>query len=124
MPSGHSNKTQKASGAKLRCSRCYQTTRSAGPSSTSAASTWWSTVGAERAQGDGVSAALGGEVTTEAEHVCPRGQPQAAELGNLAETKAFGDMTAGVGAGGQGGEPGGRGSAAGAGGRGVRGPLG
>jgi hypothetical protein len=57
-------------------------------------------------EGDGVGAALGGEVAAEAEHVRPRGQPQLLELGELAEAEACGDVAAGVFADWQVGEPG------------------
>jgi hypothetical protein len=53
-------------------------------------------VGAQRAEGDRVGSALGGEVTAEAEHVCPGGQPEPGELGKFAEAQAFGDVAAGV----------------------------
>jgi len=53
-------------------------------------------VGAQRAEGNGVGAALGGEVTAEAEHVRPRGQSQSLELGELAESEAFSDVAAGM----------------------------
>jgi hypothetical protein len=53
-------------------------------------------VGAERAEGDGVGAALGGEVAPESEHVRPRGQAQFLELRELAEAEARGDVTSGV----------------------------
>ena len=52
--------------------------------------------GAERAEGCGVGAALGGEVAAETEHVSPANQAQAAEFGELAEAEAFGDEAAGV----------------------------
>jgi hypothetical protein len=55
-----------------------------------------STVGAQRAEGDRVGAALGGEVAAEAEHVCPGRQSQVGELGEPAEAQAFGDVAAGV----------------------------
>jgi hypothetical protein len=64
------------------------------------------TSGAERAQGRGVATALGGEVAAEAEHVCPGGQPELFELGELAEAQAFGDQAARMPADGQVGEPG------------------
>jgi hypothetical protein len=54
------------------------------------------TVGTQCAEGGGVGAALGGEVATEAEHVCPGGQAQVCEFGPLAEADAFGDVTPGV----------------------------
>jgi hypothetical protein len=57
--------------------------------------------GAQRAEGGGVVAALGGEVAAEAEHVRPRGQPQALESGELADAQACGDQAAGVFADGQ-----------------------
>ena len=52
--------------------------------------------GAERAEGGGVAAGLGGEVAAEAEHVRPGGQPQVGQVGELAEAQAFGDEAAGV----------------------------
>ncbi len=51
----------------------------------------------QRAQGaecGGIGAAFGGEVTAEAEHVRPGGQPHAFESGEFAEADAFGDVTA------------------------------
>jgi hypothetical protein len=41
--------------------------------------------GAQRAEGGGVAAALGGEMAAEAEHVRPRGQPQVFESGEFAQ---------------------------------------
>ncbi len=54
------------------------------------------TVGAQRAKGNRVGAALGGEAAPEAEHVRPGGQPQVGELGELAEAETFGDVAASV----------------------------
>jgi len=51
---------------------------------------------AQRAEGDRVGAALGGEVAAEAEHLRPGRQPQVGELGEPAEAEAFADVTAGV----------------------------
>src|ERR1019366_6965806 len=64
------------------------------------------TSGAERAEGRGVGAAFGGEVAAEAAHVCPGGQPELFELGELAEAQAFGDEAARMLADGQVGEAG------------------
>jgi len=69
-------------------------------------------LGAERAHGGGVSAALGRKVAAEAEHVRPGDQSQVGELGKPAEAQAFGDVAAGVVADGQVGEPVGGGDAA------------
>jgi hypothetical protein len=55
-----------------------------------------SAVGAQRAESDGVGTAFGREVSTEAEHVRPGGQPQLFQFGELAEAEAFGDEAAGV----------------------------
>ena len=60
--------------------------------------------GAQRAEGGGVVAALGGEVAAEAEHVRPRGQPEVFESGEFTEAKAGADEAAGVLADGQLGE--------------------
>ena len=68
-------------------------------------------VGAQRAVGDGVAAAFGGEVAAEAEHVRPGGQAQVLELGELAEAQTCGDVAAGVLTDRQIGEPVGRGDA-------------
>ena len=54
------------------------------------------TVGAQGAEGDGVGAALAGEVAAEPEHMSPGGQAQVCQFGELAESEAFGDETAGV----------------------------
>jgi hypothetical protein len=62
-------------------------------------------VGAKRSEGDGVAAALAGEVAPEAEHVRPRGQAQFFELRELAEAQARGDVTSGVFTYGQVGQP-------------------
>ena len=68
--------------------------------------------GAQRAKGGGVVAALGREVTAEAEHVRPGGQAQVFESGEFAEAQACGDEAAGVLADGQLGQPVGGGDAA------------
>ena len=47
-------------------------------------------------EGDGIAAAFGGEVATESEHVCPSGQAQVGEFGELAEAQAFADEPTGV----------------------------
>jgi hypothetical protein len=52
--------------------------------------------GAQRAEGGGVVAALGGEVAAEAEHVRPRGQPQIGQSRESAKAQADGDEAAGV----------------------------
>ncbi len=54
-------------------------------------------VGSERAEGDGVAAALGGEVAAEPEHVRPGGQPHFLDLRDLAQAQACGNMASGVG---------------------------
>jgi len=53
-------------------------------------------VGPKHTEGGGIGAALGGEVPGEAEHVCPRGQAQGLQPGDLAEPDAFSDMSAGM----------------------------
>ena len=53
-------------------------------------------VSAQGAEGDGVGAALGREVATEAEHVRPGRKPQPFQARELAEAEAFGDEAAGV----------------------------
>lgn len=68
--------------------------------------------GAECAEGGGVAAALGGEVAAKAEHVCPGGQAEVVEFGQLAEAEAFADEAAGVVANREVGEPVGVGDAA------------
>src|ERR1035441_7868006 len=80
-------------------------------------------VGPQRAESGGVAAALGREMTTEAEHVRPGSQAQAAEGGEPAEPQAFGNKAASVLADGKIGQPVGGGGPGGQGG-GVRGGSG
>ena len=55
-----------------------------------------SAVGTNRAEGGGIDAALGSEVTAKSEHVCPGGQAQVFQTAEFAEPDAFGNVTAGV----------------------------